>query len=277
MSGEWLTTEEIAETLKVGSETVRRWIRSRKLPAQNIGGTYRVRRADVVALKTTAPVSKAVLGKLRKRLEDARAEAAKVEKQIAEVRRDRDRIDEQRELLQVQVEAVLKERYTTQGDDRQAAEKKLADLHAELRQLEEDGAGLGATYEEWELFHLDLIGFASRRAGPSGSVLDSGHHPGLSYAELELKHERLTHWLEGMKQEGPLPGGVGLIARLAGELAAANEVMAEPLRAYAGALATNAEAKRVEAERQVGEARAEIDRLQAADADELLSEGGKAK
>jgi excisionase family DNA binding protein len=40
-----LTVEEIAEDLRVSEGTVRRWIRSGKLPAFGLG-QYRIRRAD---------------------------------------------------------------------------------------------------------------------------------------------------------------------------------------------------------------------------------------
>ncbi len=44
---EWLTLEEIAEALKVHIETVRGWVRSRKLHAVKLGRDYRVRRSDL--------------------------------------------------------------------------------------------------------------------------------------------------------------------------------------------------------------------------------------
>ena len=40
-----LTVEEIAEDLRISEGTVRRWIRSGKLPAFGLG-QYRIRRAD---------------------------------------------------------------------------------------------------------------------------------------------------------------------------------------------------------------------------------------
>lgn len=43
---EYLTTEEIAEILKVNIVTVRRWIQGKKLPATFIGKSYRVKKAD---------------------------------------------------------------------------------------------------------------------------------------------------------------------------------------------------------------------------------------
>lgn len=42
----WLTTEEIAEDLKVNVNTVRRWIQKGELPALDIGGEYRIARKD---------------------------------------------------------------------------------------------------------------------------------------------------------------------------------------------------------------------------------------
>ena len=42
----WLTLEQIAEELQVHIETVRNWVRVKKLPAYKVGRVYRVRRAD---------------------------------------------------------------------------------------------------------------------------------------------------------------------------------------------------------------------------------------
>jgi len=47
---DWLSVEEVAEKLKVTEETVRRWIRAKKLPVLNLGGPragYRIRRRDL--------------------------------------------------------------------------------------------------------------------------------------------------------------------------------------------------------------------------------------
>jgi excisionase family DNA binding protein len=47
---QWLTVEEIAEKLKVSDETVRRWIRAKKLPVLDLGGPragYRIRPSDL--------------------------------------------------------------------------------------------------------------------------------------------------------------------------------------------------------------------------------------
>lgn len=45
----WLTVAEIVDMLKVHENTVRRWLRSGKLPGRNFGGRmgYRVREADL--------------------------------------------------------------------------------------------------------------------------------------------------------------------------------------------------------------------------------------
>ena len=43
---EYLTTEEIAELLKVNIVTVRRWIKGKKLPAMYIEKSYRVKKTD---------------------------------------------------------------------------------------------------------------------------------------------------------------------------------------------------------------------------------------
>lgn len=49
---EWLTTDEVARTLGVSGQTVRRWIAERRLRAQVIHSgarnTYRVRTAELV-------------------------------------------------------------------------------------------------------------------------------------------------------------------------------------------------------------------------------------
>ena len=50
LEDEWLSVEEVAEKLKVTDETVRRWIRARKLPVLDLGGPragYRIRRTDL--------------------------------------------------------------------------------------------------------------------------------------------------------------------------------------------------------------------------------------
>ena len=43
---EYLTTEEIATTLKVNIVTVRRWIKSKRLPATFLAKEYRVKKSD---------------------------------------------------------------------------------------------------------------------------------------------------------------------------------------------------------------------------------------
>jgi excisionase family DNA binding protein len=42
----WLTLEQIAEELQIHVETVRNWVRDKKLPAYKVGRVYRVKRAD---------------------------------------------------------------------------------------------------------------------------------------------------------------------------------------------------------------------------------------
>ena len=46
-SEEPLTVEEIAQQLRVHVETVRSWIRSGELDAIDVGGKYRIYRADL--------------------------------------------------------------------------------------------------------------------------------------------------------------------------------------------------------------------------------------
>jgi excisionase family DNA binding protein len=49
---EWMTTAEVAEYLRVGEETVRRWIRAGDIAVLDLGGRrggYRIRRADLDA------------------------------------------------------------------------------------------------------------------------------------------------------------------------------------------------------------------------------------
>ena len=45
----WLTVQEVAETLRLNEETVRRWIRSGDLPVLDLGtrAGYRIRREDL--------------------------------------------------------------------------------------------------------------------------------------------------------------------------------------------------------------------------------------
>lgn len=43
---EWLSVEEIARTLKMDEETIRRWIRARRLKGYKFGRDLRVRRED---------------------------------------------------------------------------------------------------------------------------------------------------------------------------------------------------------------------------------------
>jgi excisionase family DNA binding protein len=44
---ELLTTEEVAEIVKVGPPTVRVWINQGKLPAVDLDGSYRIYRKDL--------------------------------------------------------------------------------------------------------------------------------------------------------------------------------------------------------------------------------------
>jgi excisionase family DNA binding protein len=43
---EWLTVEDIAKDLSVSIETVRNWIRRKKLAAYRVGRDYRIKRTD---------------------------------------------------------------------------------------------------------------------------------------------------------------------------------------------------------------------------------------
>jgi excisionase family DNA binding protein len=43
---EWLTVEDIAKDLSVSIETVRNWIRRKKLTAYRVGRDYRIKRLD---------------------------------------------------------------------------------------------------------------------------------------------------------------------------------------------------------------------------------------
>jgi len=45
---EWLTVEDIAKELSVSIETVRNWIRRKKLAAYRVGRDYRIKRADYI-------------------------------------------------------------------------------------------------------------------------------------------------------------------------------------------------------------------------------------
>ena len=50
LNEDWLTVEEIAAKMKVSEETVRRWIRAKKLPVLDLGGPragYRIRPSDL--------------------------------------------------------------------------------------------------------------------------------------------------------------------------------------------------------------------------------------
>ena len=47
MPDEWLTLAQIAEELKLHIETVREWVRTKRLTAYRVGRDYRVKRADL--------------------------------------------------------------------------------------------------------------------------------------------------------------------------------------------------------------------------------------
>jgi excisionase family DNA binding protein len=44
---EWLTLQDIADELKLHIETVREWVRTKRLAAYRVGRDYRVKRADL--------------------------------------------------------------------------------------------------------------------------------------------------------------------------------------------------------------------------------------
>jgi len=44
---EWLTLQDIADELKLHIETVREWVRTKRLPAYRVGRDYRVKRTDL--------------------------------------------------------------------------------------------------------------------------------------------------------------------------------------------------------------------------------------
>jgi excisionase family DNA binding protein len=46
MSTEWLSVEDIANDIGVTIDTVRAWIRQKKLRAYRVGRDYRIRRTD---------------------------------------------------------------------------------------------------------------------------------------------------------------------------------------------------------------------------------------
>ena len=48
MATEWLSVEDIAKELNVPLDTVRGWIRNKRLPAYRPGREYRVKREDLV-------------------------------------------------------------------------------------------------------------------------------------------------------------------------------------------------------------------------------------
>jgi excisionase family DNA binding protein len=44
---EWLTLQQIADELQLHIETVRDWVRTKRLAAYKVGRDYRVKRADL--------------------------------------------------------------------------------------------------------------------------------------------------------------------------------------------------------------------------------------
>lgn len=49
VAGEYLTTDEVAELLRVSAGTVRGLIREGKIPAHQVGRSYRINKADLDA------------------------------------------------------------------------------------------------------------------------------------------------------------------------------------------------------------------------------------
>lgn len=49
VAGEYLTTDEVAELLRVSPGAVRFWIREGRIPAHKIGNAYRINKADLDA------------------------------------------------------------------------------------------------------------------------------------------------------------------------------------------------------------------------------------
>jgi excisionase family DNA binding protein len=47
MSEQWLSVEDIAQELNVTIDTVRAWIREKKLVAYRVGREYRIKRSDL--------------------------------------------------------------------------------------------------------------------------------------------------------------------------------------------------------------------------------------
>jgi len=45
----WLTVQQVCDQLQVSDQTVRRWIKTRELPATDLGGKagYRIRESDL--------------------------------------------------------------------------------------------------------------------------------------------------------------------------------------------------------------------------------------
>lgn len=58
MSIEWLSVDDIARELNIHPDTVRSWIRERKLKATKLGRDYRIKRVDLDKFledRTTSP------------------------------------------------------------------------------------------------------------------------------------------------------------------------------------------------------------------------------
>lgn len=45
-NNEWLSVDDVAQTLRMDEETVRKWIRRKQLKAYKFGRDYRIRRED---------------------------------------------------------------------------------------------------------------------------------------------------------------------------------------------------------------------------------------
>ena len=49
MTEPWVSLEEIAEHLKVSTDTIHRWIRAKKIPAHRVGRMWRFQMSEVDA------------------------------------------------------------------------------------------------------------------------------------------------------------------------------------------------------------------------------------
>ena len=61
---EWLTVRDVAGLLHVGEDTVRRWIRGKRIEAKFFGGRtgYRIRNADLHVFLVSTSISKTERG-----------------------------------------------------------------------------------------------------------------------------------------------------------------------------------------------------------------------